>query len=146
MSPHAAGSAGRSRGRRARTRCRGNGAGGSPHSDLAQATRLAAAMVGSFGHSGPHPLLYVGDHRRSDEILDHTYLRAAAHEELSAAHGEARRILQEHRATLREVTRRLRIHRRIDGSEVAAILGKFARSHASPEPARPNGSEQIRPA
>jgi AAA+ superfamily predicted ATPase len=124
----------------------GNGAGGSAQSDLGQATRLAAAMVGSYGHSGPHPLLYVGDHRQTGEILDHAYLRTAAHEELSAAYGEARRILQERRVALREVARRLRIHRRIDGSEVAEILEKFARSQASSELARPDGSEQMRPA
>jgi cell division protease FtsH len=81
----------------------GSGAGGSLGSDLDQATRVAAALVGSFGHAGPHPLLFLAERHRTHDILDHADLRAAAHQELAAALEEAKRLLGEHRSALRKV-------------------------------------------
>jgi ATP-dependent Zn protease len=101
----------------------GDGSGGSEgSSDLSQATRIAAALVGSFGHAGPHPLLFLADRSRTHEIVDHAYLRAAVHQELAAAFEEAKRLLGEHRAALREVAARLRARGRIDGYEVERII------------------------
>ncbi|MBR1133284.1 AAA family ATPase [Bradyrhizobium iriomotense] len=101
----------------------GDGSGGSEgSSDLSQATRIAAALVGSFGHAGPHPLLFLADRSRTHEIVDHAYLRAAVHQELTAAFDEAKRLLGEHRAALREVAARLRVRGRIDGYEVERII------------------------
>jgi hypothetical protein len=65
----------------------GSGAGGSLGSDLDQATRIAAAMVGSFGHAGPHPLLFLAERHRTDVIMNHAYLRTAIHLELATAGG-----------------------------------------------------------
>ena len=80
---------------------------------------IAAAMVGSFGHVGPHPLLFLADHFETYSILDHAYLRAAAHQELSAAFEEANRILEQHRAALKQVSTVLQTRGRIDEVEVA---------------------------
>jgi len=76
-------------------------------------------MVGSFGHVGPHPLLFLADHFETYSILDHAYLRAAAHQELSAAFEEANRILEQHRAALKQVSTVLQTRGRIDEVEVA---------------------------
>jgi cell division protease FtsH len=100
----------------------GNGAGGSQGSDLALATRIAAALVGSFGHAGPHPLLFMAEHYETDAIMGHADLRAAAHLELAAAFEEAKRILTANRAALTEVAGRLRARGRIDGYEVERII------------------------
>ena len=101
----------------------GDGSGGTEgSSDLAQATRIAAALVGSFGHAGPHALVFLADHSRTHEIMDHAYLRAAAHQELDAAFEEAKRILREHRHALRTVAAHLRKRGRIDGYEVERII------------------------
>jgi cell division protease FtsH len=100
----------------------GSGAGGAQGSDLDQATRVAAALVGSFGHAGPHPLLYLGERHQTELILDHAYLRTAVHQELVGALEEAKRVLGERRGALKEVATRLRTRGRIDGHEVAQII------------------------
>jgi cell division protease FtsH len=111
----------------------GDGCGGSRSSDLAIATRTAAALVGSFGHAGPHPLLFVAEHHHTDAIMDHAYLRAAAHQELAAAFEEAKRILDEHREALEEVALWLRSRGRIDGFQVAEILKRSGAVEVSPQ-------------
>lgn len=100
----------------------GNGAGGTQQSDLAKATSIAAAMVGSVGHGGPHPLLFIGAHYETNTILDKAYLRTAAHQELAAALEEAKRLLGLHHHALKEVARILRRRGRINGAEVAEIV------------------------
>jgi ATP-dependent Zn protease len=104
----------------------GSGAGGSLGSDLDQATRIAAAMVGSFGHAGPHPLLFLAERHRTDVIMNHAYLRAAVHRELAAALKEAKRILGEQHGALKEVAARLRSRGRIDGHEVDQVLADYS--------------------
>jgi cell division protease FtsH len=100
----------------------GHGSAGSRDSDLGQATRVAAAMIGSLGHAGPHPLLFLADPFETNIILDHGYLRAAAQAELATAFEEAKRILTLHRTALKEVSSILRRRGRIDGVEVAKII------------------------
>jgi cell division protease FtsH len=100
----------------------GNGSAGLRGSDLDVATRLAAALVGSFGHTGPHPLLFLADHFDTNAILDHAYLRVAAHAELASAFEEAKRILGQHCTALKKVAGILRTRGRIDGPEVADII------------------------
>jgi cell division protease FtsH len=104
----------------------GSGSGSSEASDLSQATQIAAALIGSYGHAGPHPLLYLGERHRTDLILDHAYLRTAAHQELAGALDEARRVLLEHRDALKEVAERLRKRGRIDGHEVEQVLSDYS--------------------
>jgi ATP-dependent Zn protease len=103
----------------------GSGSGGSMGSDLALAARVAAALVGSFGHAGPHPLLFLADHYQTDAIVDHAYMRTAVHQELAAAFEEAKRILGQNREALKEVARQLRAKGRIDGHEVEHIISSF---------------------
>lgn len=113
----------------------GNGAGGNIRSDLALATRIAAAMIGSYGHSGPHPLVYVRDHFATEEIIRHRYMRDAVQRELSRALGESKNLLTNHRSALREVARRLFHDRKIDGIEVARIVNLSSSPHQNSYPA-----------
>jgi ATP-dependent Zn protease len=106
----------------------GNGAGGSDRSDLASATRIAAAMVGSYGLSGPHPLVYVADHLATERLIEHRYMRTAVQAELSKALGGARTLLLRHRAAFDEVADRLLRNRTIDGFQVEEILESSATS------------------
>jgi hypothetical protein len=101
----------------------GDGSGGlTGVSDLAAATKLGAALVASFGHSGPHPLVFLADYFCADVVLDQAYLRAAVQEELKAALDEAKRILAMNADALNEVAARLRIHGRIDGHDVRRLI------------------------
>ncbi|MEH2474084.1 cell division protease FtsH [Nitrobacteraceae bacterium AZCC 2161] len=104
----------------------GDGAGGSQGSDLALATSVAAALVGSLGHVGPHPLVFLADHFRTDAILDQAYMRAAVQDELATALEEAKQILSRNGRALKEVAVRLRTKGRIDGHEVERIIESFA--------------------
>jgi ATP-dependent Zn protease len=90
----------------------GNGAGGVAGSGLAYGTRIAAAMVGSFGHGGPNPPLYLADHRETAEIIAYHHVRASVHQELPRAFDETARLLKGHRPALREVTECLMKYRR----------------------------------
>lgn len=83
---------------------------------------LPAAMIGSFGHGGPHPLLYLADYRETTDIIAYHHVRAAVHQELSSAFDETMRILKNHRPALRNVAERLMKYRRITGDEVYRIL------------------------
>ncbi|WP_398466510.1 AAA family ATPase [Tardiphaga sp.] len=104
----------------------GSGSGGiAVTSDLASATRIAAALVGSIGHIGPHPLVFLADHRRATELLDQPYMRKAVQDELAIAYEQTKGLLNANVGALKEVARRLRTDGRIDGSEVARIVREF---------------------
>jgi ATP-dependent Zn protease len=116
------------------------GSGGDDTSDLARATRIAAAMVGSVGHAGPHPLVYLAPANRVDAILAVPYMRAAVHAELAKAYDQAKSILTRHRAALDTVAEHLLVHRRISGHDVRAIIdrcGPAAQAGVSPLDAAP---------
>jgi len=101
----------------------GNGVGGvAERSDLAVATRIAAAMCGSFGHSGPHPLVFLADYRDTSEIISSFYMREFVQKELDAALRQARALLAKHRAALDAAARLLLLKRRITGTEVASMI------------------------
>jgi cell division protease FtsH len=107
----------------------GNGVGGvAERSDLAVATRVAAAMCGSFGHSGPHPLVFLADYRDTAEIISSLYMREYVQKELDAALRQAKALLSKHRAALDEAARLLLLKRRITGTEVAAMIDSFERA------------------
>lgn len=100
----------------------GAGCGGSLGSDLHLATRLAAAMVGSLGHAGPHPLLFVSPLDRTDEILSCGPLRLAATEILDRAYERARSLIGRHRPALDRVVEALLATGYLDGDAVAALV------------------------
>lgn len=105
----------------------GSGSGGiAVSSDLASATRIAAALVGSIGHAGPHPLVFLADHRRAAELLDQPYMRKAVQDELALAYEQTKTVLRANIDALTEVARRLRADGRIDGGEVVRIVDAFA--------------------
>jgi cell division protease FtsH len=97
-------------------------------SDLAVATRVAAAMCGSFGHSGPHPLVFLADYRDTAEIISSLYMREYVQKELDAALRQAKALLSKHRAALDEAAQLLLLKRRITGTEVAAMIDSFERT------------------
>jgi cell division protease FtsH len=105
----------------------GNGVGGvAERSDLANATRVAAAMAGSYGHSGPHPLVFLADHRDTAAIIDSFYMREFVQKELDAALRQAKGLLEKNRAALDKAARLLLSKRRITGAEVASMLVTYA--------------------
>jgi len=100
----------------------GDGSGGVGGSDLANATKLGAALVASFGHAGPHNLVFLADHFRAETVLESAYMRTAVQEELKSAIDEAMQLLSLHRNALTEVAARLRADGRIDGHDVQHII------------------------
>jgi cell division protease FtsH len=112
----------------------GPGSAGAQHSDLATATRLAAAMVTSLGFAGPHPLLYLGSQREVEELLVRSReLRNAVHEVLAAAYDSARVTLSQHRIALEETAGVLLQKRHVSGHEALAII-RAAQISAAVEP------------
>lgn len=99
-----------------------HGSGGADGSDLDNATRLACAMIGSYGLAGPSPLVYLGPARDSTEFLSFLEIRTAAHRELSDAARSCADLLRANRAALEAAARRLEKKGRIDGFEVAALI------------------------
>jgi ATP-dependent Zn protease len=101
------------------------GGGNGARRDLASATMIAAAMLGSYGHSGPHPLVYIAHDTSTKDILKDRYMRTAAQAELSKAMLDVKKLLNRHYRALKAVAERLARDRRIDGIEVDRILRSF---------------------
>jgi ATP-dependent Zn protease len=97
----------------------GHGAGGEETSDLAAATRMDCALIGTVGLIGPHPL---GPRTSTDKVLTSPYLRSAVQGELGKGADGVRAVLLANRAALDKVAAHLLGHRRIDGEQVAVIL------------------------
>jgi ATP-dependent Zn protease len=100
----------------------GQGSAGARNSDLAGATKIAAAMVGSLGYAGPHALVYLAPMREPEPVLNTGYMRIAVHRLLAKEYGAASALLSRHRAALEQITERLLEVRRIDGFEAQAII------------------------
>jgi ATP-dependent Zn protease len=100
----------------------GHGAGGEETSDLAAATRMACALIGTVGLVGPHPLVFLGPRTSTDKVLTSPYLRSAVEGELGRGADGVRAILLANRAALEKVAAHLLEHRRIDGEQGAVIL------------------------
>jgi ATP-dependent Zn protease len=106
----------------------GPGCGGVAGSDLAQATRIASAMIGSLGLGGPHPLVYLGSLDETREILMHPYLRAAVQSDLETTYRMALDMIQRRAPALVAVARELAQNGHIDGMAVADILRASSRA------------------
>lgn len=102
----------------------GHGAGGVAGSDLDRATTMAAAMAGSFGLAGTSPLMYLGAAKNSRDFMTFADIRESVRKELEAAAVSCRKHLEHHRGAVEAVADHLMEKGRIDGSEVARILGK----------------------
>ena len=101
-----------------------HGSGGVNGSDLDKATRLACAMIGSYGLSGPSPLVYLGPARDSTDFLSFPEIRAAVQRELSEAARSCADLLKANRAALEAAARQLAVQGRIDGFQVDALIAK----------------------
>jgi hypothetical protein len=84
-------------------------------------------MIGSYGLSGPHPLVYVANHLATERLIEHRYMRMAV-QAVSNALREAKRLLLLYRAALAEVSGKLLLDRRISGYEVDRIMKRHAAS------------------
>ncbi|MFK4384665.1 AAA family ATPase [Bradyrhizobium sp. USDA 223] len=102
--------------------------------DLAEATRLSCAMLGSLGLSGPSPLTHLGDPRRAEKFLRYVDIRAAVGIELAEADRCCHDLLEANRTVLIAVARRLFEQSSVVGAEIAALL-EAARSEETPKPA-----------
>jgi ATP-dependent Zn protease len=117
----------------------GPGCGGASESDLAQATRIAAAMIGSLGLGGPHPLVYLGSLDETREILMQPYLRTAVQADLEAMYRIALDMIRSRKLALMAIARELAQHGQIEGQAIEDILRKKAngsKSAASDKPWR----------
>lgn len=103
----------------------GWGSAGVDGSDLHDATRLAAAMVGSFGNDEAN-LLYLSAAREAESLLVFPEVRDAARQLLAAAAEATSRILSAHREALDEIAARLLADGRVDGDAVAEALARRA--------------------
>lgn len=101
-----------------------HGSGGADGSDLDHATRLACAAVGSYGLSGPSPLLYLGAAQDAADFLSFPEVRVAVRLELADASRSSAKLLEANRGALEATARHLAVHGRIDGREVAALIAK----------------------
>jgi cell division protease FtsH len=111
--------------------------------DLAEATRLSCAMLGSLGLSGPSPLTHLGDPRRAEEFLRHVDIRAAVGIELAEADRACRELLEANRTALIASARLLFKRGNVGGGEIAALL-EAARSQNSPKPVTPERAAFLR--
>jgi cell division protease FtsH len=99
-----------------------HGAGGASGSDLERATTLAAAMAGSFGLTGPTPLIYLGPAKDAHGFVSLDDIRGAVNAELVQAAKSCRALLELRRESVIQVANHLSEFKRIDGAEVARIL------------------------
>jgi ATP-dependent Zn protease len=115
------------------------GAGGVRGSDLDQATRLAAGLVGSFGLAGPTRLLFVSPVSDTREILSHAHLRRATTQILEQAHRRARDHLVAHRAALDRIVEQLIETRYLGGEALAELIVGETHKPTSARPSRARG-------
>ena len=121
-----------------------HGAGGAAGSDLQQATKLAAAMIGSFGLAGPTPLVYLGPARDAERFLEFDEVREAVDYILSEAARSCEALLRRNLDALEAATRRLADDGRLDGAEMSRLLeeaGTRPRSGDAVPRIRNQGSE-----
>jgi ATP-dependent Zn protease len=106
----------------------GIGSGGGPASDLALATRIGAALVGSYGVSGPHPLVYIAPPDATNEILSQPYMRTAVSTELENAYHGALDLVRQHKDATIQIARNLTANGHVSGGEISRII-RLSRSN-----------------
>jgi cell division protease FtsH len=103
------------------------GAGGSPISDLAMATRLACLIVGTYGlDDHPEALIYRGSperFERSDGLLDDASIRARVAAVLGRCHQDALALVLKHQEGVMRVAGALVERRVVEADEALALLG-----------------------
>lgn len=110
--------------------CRG--AGGSHESDLARATRTAAALEVSWG-LGPSPVWLATPEAAMNQIRFDPALRIRVGEHLQRAEAQATRILQVNRSLLEEMARALVERKLIAGEALDALTARVVRVENSHE-------------
>lgn len=100
------------------------GAGGSPDSDLAQATHLAMAMETELGFSESSPLLYRPVEDRSSMLTYHPLLAERVSAWLDGAYDRARDLIRRNSDAIRVLADALMEHDTLEGLHLIAVLGE----------------------
>ncbi|WP_273524391.1 AAA family ATPase [Rhodosalinus sediminis] len=103
-----------------------HGAGGGPESDLAVATRLAAAVEAAYGLGRAGPLWRAGPEDAVALLRGDPEMRAAVTRRLERAETRARRILAQNRACLERLAEALTRTPSLHGDALAAHLAPVA--------------------
>lgn len=98
------------------------GAGGSPDSDLAQATGLAVAMETSLGFSETCPLLYRPVEDRASLLAYNPLLAERVSARLDDAYGRARDLIRRNHDAVRTLADALMEHDTLEGLTLLGIL------------------------
>ncbi len=98
------------------------GAGGSPDSDLGQATELAVAMETALGFAETAPLLYRPVEDRSSLLAYNPVLADRVNVRLDEAYGKARDLICRNRNAIQFLAGALMEHDTLEGTHLIAIL------------------------
>ncbi|MBA1140698.1 ATP-dependent metallopeptidase FtsH/Yme1/Tma family protein [Mesorhizobium neociceri] len=98
------------------------GAGGSPDSDLAQATELAMAMETALGFAGTCPLLYRPVEDRSSLLAYNPLLAERVSARLDEAYDRARDLIRRNTDAILLLAKALMAHDTLEGLDLIAVL------------------------
>jgi len=112
------------------------GAGGSPDSDLSQATQLAMAMETELGFAEPSPLLYRPAEDRSSLLAYNPLLAEQVSARLEDAYGRARDHIRRHHDAVQFLAEALMAHDTLEGLHLVAVLREVRKrmGHAGAPP------------
>ncbi len=106
------------------------GGGGAENSDLAQATRLVAALEGSLGLGGGGHLTWWGDADETRRLLLNPRISVAVEKTLAELHADSALIIRQNRETVMKVANELLKRQRLSGSELTDLIGPIHLSTA----------------
>ncbi|WP_183097113.1 ATP-dependent Zn protease [Mesorhizobium sp. YM1C-6-2] len=110
------------------------GAGGSPDSDLGQATELAVAMETALGFAETSPLLYRPVEDRSSLLAYNPLLAERVSARLDAAYERARDLIHRSSDAIRVLAGELMAHDTLEGMHLVAVLREVRKRMMSEEP------------
>ncbi|WP_269930187.1 ATP-dependent Zn protease [Aminobacter sp. HY435] len=110
------------------------GAGGSPDSDLGQATELAVAMETALGFAEASPLLFRPVEDRSSLLAYNPVLAERVSARLEDAYGRARELIRRNSDAIRLLAEALMEHDMLEGLHLVAVLREVRRRTMNVEP------------
>lgn len=110
------------------------GAGGSPDSDLGQATALAMAMETALGFADTAPLLYRPVEDRSSLLAYNPILAEHVSARLEEAYGRARDLIRQNGDSIRLLADALMAHDTLEGMHLIAVLREVRKRMVSAGP------------
>lgn len=107
------------------------GSGGVPGSDLAQATRIVAALEGAMGLGEHSWLTFWGDASDTWRHLVQPHIALAVETTLAKIYGESRELILAHRESVIRVAKALKTNLHLSHSELVELIGSAATGSAS---------------